>query len=219
MRSYLLAAVAAAALFPIAAQAQIAPDFAGVRVSTLGVGAEFGLKLNDHFTVRAIGNGANFGYNDTTDDGIRYDGDLKLASYGAQVDYRFAANGPLYVTAGAYKNDNKVHATGRYTNNVIVGGIPLTPAQVGVLTAQAKFDDTVPYLGLGARWPVGHFEFNLEAGAYFQGRPRVTLTSDSIYASDPNVQAAIETERADLENDIKDFKTYPALTLGLRYKF
>jgi opacity protein-like surface antigen len=219
MRHLFIAAtlLSAVAVAPVSAQA-VEPDFIGVRAGTLGAGAEFGLKLSPHFTVRAIAHGANFGYDDTSDN-IRYDGDLKLASYGAQLDYRFSEKGPLYVTAGVYKNDNKVVATGRANGTVTVGGVPLTDAQVGTLNGRATFDDTVPYLGIGARWPIGVVEINLEAGAYFQGRPRVTLTSDSIYASLPEVQTALENERLDLEDDIKDFKTYPVVELGLRYKF
>ncbi|MCR6661467.1 MAG: hypothetical protein NVV72_19900 [Asticcacaulis sp.] len=211
------ALLGAIAVAPVSAQA-VEPDFIGARAGTLGYGAEFGVKLSPHFTLRAIANGANFGYDDTSDD-IRYDGDLKLASYGAQLDYRFSETGPLYLTAGVYKNDNKVVATGRANGTVIVGGVPLTDAQVGTLNGRATFDDTVPYLGIGARWPVGVMEINLEAGAYFQGRPRVTLTSDSVYADTPEVQTALETERQSLEDDIRDFKTYPVVELGLRYKF
>jgi hypothetical protein len=217
MRYLLISTLALMALAPAAAHA-VEADFVGVRAGTLGGGVEFGLKLSPHFTARAIANGANFGYDDTSDD-IRYEGDLKLASYGAQLDYRFSETGPLYVTAGVYQNDNKVVATGRANGTVTVGGVPLTEAQVGTLQGRATFDKTVPYLGLGARWPIGKVEINLEAGAYFQGSPRVTLTSNSIYADTPEVQAALETERQNLEDDIKDFKTYPVVELGLRYKF
>jgi hypothetical protein len=211
------ALLGAIAVLPATAQA-VEPDFVGVRAGTLGLGAEFGLKLSPHFTVRAIANGANFGYDDTSDD-IRYDGDLKLASYGAQLDYRFSETGPLYLTAGVYKNDNKIVATGRANGTITVGGVSLTEAQVGTLNGRATFDDTVPYLGIGARWPIGSVEINLEAGAYFQGRSRVTLTSDSLYADLPEVQAALESERQSLQDDIDDFKTYPVVELGLRYRF
>ena len=207
----------AAVVLPVSAQA-VEPDFVGVRAGTLGLGAEFGLKLSPHFTVRAIANGANVGYDDTSDN-IRYDGDLKLASYGAQLDYRFSETGPLYLSAGLYKNNNKIVATGRANGAVTVGGVTLTEAQVGTLNGRATFDDTVPYLGIGARWPIGKVEINLEAGAYFQGKSRVTLTSDSIYADLPAVQAALESERQDLQDDIDDYKTWPVVELGLRYRF
>ncbi len=212
-----LTALAAAALLPVTASA-VEPDFAGVRASTLGLGAEFGLKLNDHVTVRALANSYNYNY-DTTSDDIHYDGKLKLGSFGAQVDYRFVADGPLYVTAGLYANDNNIRAHARPTQDTDVGGVTFTPTQIGTLTSDAKFKDTAPYLGIGARWPVGVVEINLEAGAYFQGKPKVTLTSDGTYANNSTYQEALERERQNLQNDVDDFSTYPVVALGLRYKF
>lgn len=217
MRFSLIAIAAAAVMLPAVAVAA-EPDFAGVRVSTLGVGAEFGVKLNDHFTVRALANGYNYNYDTTTDD-IHYDGKLKLGSFGAQVDYRFIADSPLYVTAGLYANDNKVRAHARPTQDTRVGGVVFTPTQIGTLTTDAKFKDTAPYLGIGARWPVGVVEINLEAGAYFQGKPKVTLTSDGTYADNSTYQDALERERQSLQKDADDFSTYPVVALGLRYKF
>jgi hypothetical protein len=218
MRHLASVAAIAAALFTCG-QAEAADHvFAGARVSTLGVGGEFGVDLTSHWTVRALVNGYDWNYNTTSDD-IRYDGKLKLASWGGQIDYRFVADGPLYVTAGLYSNDNKIHATARPTSTTDIGGIPFTPEQIGTLTARGKFSDTAPYLGLGARWPIGPMQINLEAGAYFQGKSRVTLTSDGTYADNPTYQDALEQERKDLQGDMDDFKTYPVVALGLRYTF
>jgi len=217
MRLSLIVIAAAAAFIPAIASAA-EPDFAGVRVSTLGVGAEFGLKLNDHITVRALANGYNYNYDTTTDD-IHYDGKLNLGSFGAQVDYRFIADSPLYVTAGLYANNNKIRAHARPTQDTDVGGVTFTPAEIGTLTSDAKFKDTAPYLGIGARWPIGAVDINLEAGAYFQGKPRVTLTSDGTLADNQTYKDAQERERQNLQNDVDDFSTYPVVALGLRYKF
>ena len=217
MRFSLIAIAAAAALIPCAAVAS-EPDFAGVRVSTLGVGAEFGLKLSDHVTVRAIANGLNYNYKTTSDD-IQYNGKLKLGSVGAQVDYRFSANGPFYATAGLYANANKIRAQARPTQDTQVGGVTFTPTQIGTLTSDAKFQGSAPYLGIGARWPIGAMEINLEAGAYFQGKPRVTLVSDGTYADNATYKDALERERLSLQHDVNDLSTYPVLSLGLRYKF
>jgi len=192
--------------------------FVGAKVSTLGVGGEFGVNLNSHWTVRALINGYDWRYNTTSDD-IHYDGKLNLSSWGGQVDYHFFANGPLYVTAGYYKNGNKINATARPTQDTEIGGMVFTPQQIGTLTARGRFKDSAPYLGVGATWPVGHMAINLEAGAYFQGRSHVTLTSDGTYAGNPTYQNALETERQDLQKDVDDFRTYPVVNLGLRYVF
>lgn len=218
MRHLVYSAAIAAALF-IGGHAQAADGaFVGARVSTLGLGGEFGVNLNPHWTVRGLINGYNWDYN-TTSDNIRYDGKLKLASWGGQIDYHFVADGPLYVTAGLYSNGNKIHATATPTQNTEIGGVYYTPQQIGTLTAHGKFNSTAPYLGLGATWPVGRLAINLEAGAYFQGKANVSLTSDGAYAGNPVYQQSLEQERQDLQKDVNDFKTYPVVALGVRYVF
>ncbi len=194
------------------------PESIGARISTLGVGGEFGYKLSSHWSARAIINGYNYNYDDTNDN-IHYRGKLKLASGGLQVDYRFAETGPLYVTAGLYANNNKIRATANPTQNTDIGGLTFTPAQIGTLTSNAKFKGAAPYLGIGARWPIGHVAFNIEAGAYFQGKPQVALVSNGTLASDPTYQAALETERLGLQQDLNNYKTYPVVSLGLSYHF
>jgi len=218
MRLILITAAAAAALaIPAAASAQ--SNFAGVRASTLGLGVEAGWNVNDHVMIRGLLNGANVNYHTDSED-IRYDGKLKLGSAGVQVDYRFSPDGPLYVTAGLYANGNKVDATATPTSNAEVGGVTYTPAQIGTLTARGKFNGAAPYLGIGARWPVGSaMTISLEAGAYFQGTPKVTLTSNGTYASNPAYQSSLEQERRELEDDIKDAKTWPVVALGVGWRF
>ncbi len=215
-----VAAAAALALLPLAmpAAAQVTPDFVGARASTLGLGGEFGVKLTPHLGVRAVANGLDIDY-DTTNDNIHYNGQAKLSSYGVQLDYRFFENGPLFVTAGLYSNKNRIDANATPTGTTNIGGVPYTPAQIGTLTARAKYKESAPYLGLGGRWPIGHVEFTAEAGAYFQGHPAVTLTSNGTFASNTSYQQAQETERKSLEDDLSDTNVIPALTLGLRYKF
>lgn len=218
MRILAFSAVAAMAMLACGGAQAADNVFAGARVSTLGVGGEFGVNLNSHWTVRALANGYDWDYKTTNDD-IRYNGKLKLASFGGQVDYRFVANGPLYVTAGLYKNDNKIHATARPNSVTMIGGLPFTPDQIGTITAHGKFNDTAPYLGLGANWPMGPISINLEAGAYFQGKSHVTLTSDGTYANNQIYQDALEQERNDLQKKVDDYKTYPVVALGVRYNF
>jgi hypothetical protein len=56
----------------------------------------------------------------------------------------------------------------------------------------------------------------VEAGALFQGRVklnRFTATTSLISAAD------LERERADLQDDVDDYKVYPILQLTLGYRF
>jgi hypothetical protein len=216
MRLIIAAAAVLAVACPAAAFAQ--DTFVGARISTLGAGAELGYDVNDRFTVRALANGLNINH-DTESSDIDYSGKLKLSSFGVQGDFRFTPDGPLYVTAGVYANNNKVHATATPSGNTEVGGTTYTPQQIGTLTADGKFGGTAPYLGIGGRWGMGAMEFTAEAGAFFQGKPKVTLTSNGTYSSNPAYQSSLEQERQDLQDDLDDLKTWPVVALGLRYTF
>jgi hypothetical protein len=210
-----LAAIAAACFLPAVSQA-VELDYVGAKVSTLGLGAEVGFEVNDFITVRGLVHNFNYGYDDTLD-GIKYDGDLKLSSFGVQGDLKVFPG--IYLTAGMYSNKNKIDLSGTPTGNTQIGDLTFTPTQIGTLTSHARFKSSVPYLGLGFRQGFGPIELNFEAGAYMQGKAKVTLTSNGTLASDPTYKAELEKERARQEDELGDFKTYPAVSLGLRYKF
>ena len=217
MRRTLLIAIPLALLTPLVAHAE-GPEVAGVRLSTLGVGAEFGYRLSPNWSIRAIANGYNQNYHTSSDD-IDYRGKLKLGSFGVQADYHLSETNPFYLTAGLYANGNKIDATATPTSNTDIGGVPFTPQQIGTLTGRAKYKSTAPYLGLGWRWNTGAVSWNLEAGAYFQGKPNVTLTSNGTYASDPTYQQALEQERQNLKKDLDDLQTWPVVAFGVGYHF
>lgn len=216
MRMSLLIATALASFLPLSAHAE--PEYVGARVSTLGVGVEYAHKFTPHISGRLVANTYNYD-DDFESDNIQYNGQLDLGSFGGQVDFRFAENSPFFVSAGLYKNNNEIEATADPAQQTDIGGVPFTPEQIGILTAKADFKDTAPYLGLGWRWAAGKVGFSLEAGAYFQGSPKVSLTSNGTLASDPTYQQALEVERRDLEDELKDFKTYPVVSFGIGYKF
>lgn len=210
-----IAAVAALGLLPGVSQA-IELDYVGARAGTLGIGAELGLEVNSLLTVRGVINNYDYKYKDTIDD-IRYNGNFKLGSYGVQADLKFFPG--FYVTGGLYSNQNKIELHGTPTTNTVIGSVSFTPTQIGTLSMETKFKGSVPYLGMGIRQGLGPVELNLEAGAYLQGKPKVTLTSNGTLASDPTYQAEMEKERRNIEEDLSDFETYPAVSIGLRYKF
>ena len=212
-----LAVLASAAFVPLAAHAADGP-FVGARISTLGAGFEVGTHLSSNWDVRLLVNGFDYNANRTVDD-IRYDGKLKMASWGGQVDWHPVAHGPLYLTAGLYSNGNKINAVANPSGTVDIGGVPFTQAQVGNLYAHGKFKSTAPYLGIGGRWGAGPVDITLEAGAYFQGKANVTLTNDGVFASNSTFQTQLEVERRDLERNLNDFSTYPVVALGVGYHF
>lgn len=210
--------ILAAGLLAAASSANAADHWVDVHLSTLGVGGEIGDKVSSHFNLRAAANAFNYNYH-TTSDGIAYTGKLKLGQLGAQVDYKFTENSPFYLTAGLFANSNKVTASATPTGPTQVGLATYTPAQIGTLSAAGKFKSSAPYLGLGWRWGAGAVDFNLEAGAYFQGKPTVTMSATGQLATNPGFQADEERERQDLQNTLNDLSTYPVVTAGIGFKF
>ncbi len=216
MSKILIAAAVSVLLLPIAAHAQNVE--VGARISTLGAGVEVGGNLNDHVRIRGLVNGWDVNHDNTTDS-IRYNGKLKLGSAGVQVDYRPAASGNFYVTAGLYANRNRVRETAMPTGNTQIGSVTYTPAEIGTLTGRARYKDTAPYLGLGWDVPTGPVSFNFELGAYFQGHPSVTLTSDGTLSGNAAYQDQLEQERLKLRHDLDKASTWPVVALGVRYQF
>ncbi|MGZ3299248.1 MAG: hypothetical protein ACXU8U_06950 [Asticcacaulis sp.] len=217
MRKMIILSAVAALTWPVASYAAD-NAFIGLRLSTLGGGIEVGSHFAPNWSGRLIANGFDYNANRNVDN-IDYRGKLKMASFGAQLDWHPMADGPFYLTGGLYANGNKVHATATPATTTNIGSVPFTPAQIGTITADGKFRGAAPYLGLGGRWPVGALDINLEAGAYFQGKPRVAMTSNGTYASDPTYQQQLEIERKNLQNDLNTFSTYPVVALGVAYHF
>ena len=50
-------------------------------------------------------------------------------------------------------------------------------------------------------------------------RRLVTLEADGLLAEDPLFQASLEQERQELEDEMSDFKAWPAISLGFFYRF
>ena len=99
-----------------------------------------------------MANGFDYSANRTVDD-IRYDGKLKMASWGAQI--RLASHrphGPLYLTAGLYSNGNKINAVAESVRDGHYRQFALYfSAKSARSTPAASSDSAAPYLGIGGR--------------------------------------------------------------------
>jgi len=218
MRTFtLFGAILSLAALPMVGHAEDG-EWASVKLGTLGLGAEFGGSFNPNWAARVDVNGFDYNYHHVVNQ-IDYTGKLKLASFGAQIDYSFTDGSPFYLTAGLYANNNKINASAAPTSTTTIGIIPYTPAEIGTLSGHGQYGSSAPYLGLGWRWPLGPVLIHLEAGAYFQGKAHVTLTSDGTLAGNAAYQAQLATERQDLQNDMNKLSTYPVAEVGLGYRF
>ena len=190
----------------------------GVRGSTLGLGAELHFKLNDDFTLRAMGHASDADVDDEYSD-VDYDAELDLSSFGVVVDYRFA--GSFRVSAGLFSNGNEITATGRPTGGEFeIGGTTYPAAAVGTLRGAIEFDDIAPFLGIGwgNAFEGGRFRFHAELGVYLQGSPDVRLSAsneDTI----PGLSDDLERERRQFEDDLDGYDFWPVLSVGVSYRF
>ena len=195
----------------------------GVKAGTLGLGLEGSWRPIPWFDVRA---GANmFDYNDNgSQAGINYDGTLSLETFYATANLRFPLS-PFRMTVGAFSNGNEVKLVSQDMPTYDIGGIPYDSTEVGTLTSTTSFKSTAPYVGAGFDFNIANrFGIALDFGVLWQGEPIVTLTSDGTLATDPGSQGDVfrtqlETERQELEDEVKNFKAYPVVSLGFNFNF
>lgn len=217
---YVIAAALAAAGFSAPAMAQEASSGIGVGVTggTLGLGPEVNFRSNN-FGVR--GSATFFGFGRSVEsDGVEYDGDLKLRSFGGSVDF-YPGGGGFRLSAGARISRNRVELEARPTSDVEIGDEVFTPEEIGVLSGEIRANKVAPTLtvGYGGGKDRGVY-FGIDAGVMFQGSPKVrNLTTTGTLASDPTFQAELARERAEIEEDVDSFKIYPILQLGLGFRF
>lgn len=198
------------------ANAQTMEDI-GVRGGTLGVGAEFSLRVSPLFVVRPSVQSLDYNYSNSVNN-INYDGKFKLGSYGLQLDLK-SEKSPFFASVGVFSNDNKADLTATSAVSYTIGNNTYTPAQIGQLDSKIRFNKTAIYGGVGAQMTVGQLRLAAEGGVLFQGTPKVTLIASGPIASDPVFTADIRQEVDKTQNDIDKAKYWPALTVSARYKF
>jgi hypothetical protein len=207
----------------LAGSALAAPAFAhdaggftlGVTAGSLGVGPELTYDVNAHLAVRGSATFLAISHDFSTNS-LHYDGRADLASGGVVLDYKPFGGGFL-LSAGVRYDGNTIKATATPMAPVTINGVAYTPAQVGVLSANATFPSVAPTLSLGYRFhPTRDVVFGLEAGAMFMGGAKIgtpTFTGAGMSPTD------LEAERAKLQSQVDKYQTYPLLQATLAYRF
>ena len=190
-----------------------------VRVGALGIGPEYTYQLNDRVSFRGAIYGAELGF-DHEESGIDYDFDVVWDSMAVGVDFH-PLKTALRLSAGLLKNDNRLRAVARPTQNETIGDTTYTPSQIGTLTGRVGFDDTAPFLGLGWDWSRGkRFGTAFDIGVLDQGDPVVTLTGNGTLLGDPSFEQDINAEEAELQSSLDgDVDVVPYVSLGFVFRF
>ena len=193
----------------------------GVKAGTLGYGAEVAWKPLEWLDLRA---GANFyDFNDAgAQAGINYDGTLELDTVYLTGNFRFLLS-PFRLTAGAFLNNNEVRLVSQPMASYDVGGNQgYLPAEVGTIQSVASFSDVSPYMGAGYDFSLmDRIGLSLDFGVLWQGEPTVIMSSDGTLAvnNDAAFLQALADEGRELEDELKDMKAYPVISIGFSFNF
>jgi len=210
-------------LFAVVMAAISVPAVAGtgvdVHVSTLGYGAELAFQMTDTVDVRVGLNQFKKNINKSSGD-LNYTGDLKLSSFGLLADWHLF-NGVTHLTAGLMGNGNKLSMTAlaaANTNYTINGATYNSGPTGGTLTSAVDFNKTAPYLGFGwsGQPKNSGFSFNSDFGIMFQGSPKATVTATGWSGAS---SALTSDAQAQLNEDLKNYKYYPVISIGIGYAF
>lgn len=209
-----------------------AQDASGValalRAGTTGYGADVDVGLLSNLSARVGYSG--FKYNHTINNtNVTYAGQLKISDFSGLLDW-YPFHGGFRLTAGGVGGGLKVDVTGQPTaGTYTIGGNTYTSAQVGSLSGQLKFGNSLsPYVGLGWGNPVGtnhRLHFLFDVGAIYGGTPKVSLNANCGAAAPAGtplctqLQSDVQIERQKLQNNVNIVKWYPVVTLGLSYRF
>lgn len=201
------------------------------KVSTLGMGLEYTQPLGDKVAVRLGANAFNYDKSfdeesDSGNGGFVMDAKAEFRTVSLIADYH-PFGGIFKLSGGAMYNGNKLTAdiepygTGTYEFN----GVEYTVDEIGNADASVDFKSFSPYLGLGwSKSPKGTgLGFSFEVGAMYQGEPSLDMNvtcSGTLPAAQCNqLQADVAVEKADVQDDLNDFKWYPVISAGISYHF
>lgn len=191
----------------------------GPEVSTLGLGGEVGVRINDFFGLRVGGN-----YFETSFDGsyasTNYDLDFLLESAGAVIDI-YPLGGGFRLSAGLRWNGNKVGLSATPSVDTVIGGVTFTPAQLGTLSGDLDFEDFAPFAGIGYQSDLlsDRLRVAFGLGLFFQGDPSVNLNASGTFGGAAALQDALRQEESDLEDDLQFLGIYPVLSLAATLHF
>ncbi len=197
-----------------------------LKAGATGIGIEYYQGLSDHFNFRI---GVNkFQYDDEfTENEITYDAELDLRTASAIFDYHPWSDSGFRLSAGAYYNGSKVKAEARAIDGEYeFNGDVYRVEDVGNADGNIEFKKFAPYIGIGwasAPTNTSSWSFTAELGAFYQSTPEAELNVTCGASLDAEVcnrlLADVTIEQNKLEEDIKEYKWYPVVNIGVLYRF
>jgi hypothetical protein len=203
-------AILAAAVAAMVVTSTTRADGLGVaaKAGTLGFGAELGYRFNDYLGVRAGVNAGSYDF-DAEDAGINYSYGMDFDTIPVMLDW-YVFGGTFRLTGGYVNNKNKL--TGTATGALDIGGGTYNTTA----TTDISFDKSSSYFGLG--WgglpsATAGFGMSFDIGVMMHGSPTAKLSAPGVPPGD------IAAEEASLNDELKDLKYWPVISLGIGYTF
>jgi len=180
----------------------------GVRAGTTGVGADVAFGIAPTLSAR-LGYSALKWDHDVETSNVDYEGRLELSNLAGMID--FHPLGPIFrITGGVILNDNKYDVRGERFGGSISGTVE--PGR-----------SAAPYLGIGWGTVAGTgINFYADLGVMFMGSPKARLSADCGSLPGPtctSLRNEVAAEEARLEDELKRFKYFPVLNIGLTVGF
>ena len=208
-----------------------------VTAGSLGIGIQAAVRVHSKVNIRGGFNFFSFSHDFVnTDDNITYNGDLKLRSFNAMVDY-FPFGGGFHISP-MIQLSNTSHVA---LASTIAGGKTF---DIDNVTYQSSSSNPVKAAGevtlkndrpgvmLGWGNIAGHRRVTVpfEFGVIFASAPVGTLAFTGTacqsngqnckdMATDATIQSHVKAAQADLNDKIKVLRFYPVLSLGLSFRF
>lgn len=208
----------------------------------MGINLQAAVNANRYMNLRGTGNLLNYTVSNFSTNGLNLSGKLNFATAGASVDfYPFPNHGWRLSPGTMFYNHNAVSAdvtvaggTSFTLDNVTYYASSVNPVTgIGSLALNTKNPALTMTTGWGNVIPRrgGHFSFPFEIGAAMIGVPAINmaLTGGQAcdvngqycvnVATDPTVQANLQSQIAKYKNDLDPFRYYPILSFGIGYNF
>lgn len=194
----------------------------GGRASTLGLGAEVGVRPSSRIGLRL----ALYRLNVTREEeveGIPYELTPRFSSITATADF-YPFGKVLFLSGGVIQNDNAVTADAIIGSSITIGNRTYSNAEVQALGGRVDWTRAVaPWVGLGLTTG-GRVGIVFEAGVAFTGVPRVSLAGITTLTGAERAAflAAMEEEEDEIRAWLDEHKQwtryYPVVSLGLRLR-
>lgn len=203
------------------------PWFMGLRVGTTGVEGEVGYTFNDTFRIRGSAGGLTHFRRNLDVGSLKANNlDVRIQMAKIHLDWHFLKNG-LRITGGLAFNGSRLKFD-KDLSNIDIPTIPgfNTGPNAGFAHVEYRYRRLAPFIGVGYDSPGlwgTNISFTCDAGLMFMGNPKSKIKTTTVAAIPAAVVAGLtrkaETDANNLPKTHGWLRTYPAISLGLRYTF